>query len=61
LTFTNSDWATQLAAARTTKSNVACQLAMDNGMTITNVGARYRGIRHELLSSAVAMHREFTP
>jgi hypothetical protein len=43
LTFTNSNWATLLANARLRSSNVPCSLALDNGVTVTNVGARYKG------------------
>lgn len=43
LTFTNSNWATLLAAARTTGGNVPARLTLDNGEAVTNVGARYKG------------------
>lgn len=43
LTFTNSNWATLLANARTSGGNVPCNLRLENGVTATNVGARYKG------------------
>lgn len=43
LAFTNSNWATLLANARTTGGNVPAQLQLDNGVIATNVGARYKG------------------
>jgi spore coat protein CotH len=43
LTFTNSNWAALLANGRTTGSNVLSLLTLDNGVTVSNVGARYRG------------------
>jgi hypothetical protein len=44
LTFTQSNWGTQLANARTYNSNVYCSLVtLDNGATNRSVGARYKG------------------
>jgi spore coat protein CotH len=43
LTFTNTNWSTLLTGARTRSTNVPCAFALDNGITHTNVGARYRG------------------
>lgn len=43
LTFTQANWATLLANARTTEGNVPCVVTLDNGATNSNVGARYKG------------------
>jgi hypothetical protein len=43
LTFTNANWATLLTSGRTTGTNTACTLTLENGVTVTNVGARYKG------------------
>jgi len=44
LTFTQSNWGTQLANARTAGTNVLCSLlTLENGATNTGVGARYKG------------------
>ena len=43
LTFTNSNWASLLANARTSGGNVPCTLSLENGVLVTNVGARYKG------------------
>lgn len=44
LTFSREDWNEELATARTLGSNVSCSaVALDNGATATNVGARYKG------------------
>ncbi|HAB16569.1 MAG TPA: CotH kinase family protein [Verrucomicrobiota bacterium] len=43
LTFTNTNWATLLTSGRTTGSNTPTVLVLDNGVTATNVGARYKG------------------
>ena len=44
LTFTQSNWQTLMASARTYGTNVYCSvLTMDNGATNHGVGARYRG------------------
>lgn len=43
LTFTNSNWANQLATARTTGGNVPAFLELDNGASVPNAGARYKG------------------
>jgi len=43
LTFTNANWATLLTRGRMTGSNTPATLALDNGVTVTNVGARYKG------------------
>ena len=44
LTFTQANWSTLLANARTTGSNVYCSmLTLDNGATNVGVGARYKG------------------
>lgn len=43
LTFTNAHWATLLANARTRSTNVPCAIALDNGVSLTNIGARYKG------------------
>lgn len=43
LTFSNANWATLLANGRTTGSNVPAVLQLDNGVSVTNVGARYKG------------------
>jgi len=44
LTFTQTNWQTQLANGRTRETNVYCSLlVLDNGATNYGVGARYRG------------------
>jgi hypothetical protein len=43
LTFTQANWQTLLANGRTTGSNVLGTLALDNGVTVASMGARYRG------------------
>ena len=43
LTFTNANWATLLASARNIGGNVPCTLFLENGVTLTNVGARHKG------------------
>lgn len=43
LTFASASWQTQLASGRTAGTNVPGLLVMDNGVTVTNVGARYKG------------------
>lgn len=43
LTFTQANWQTLLANARTTGSNVVGNLVMDGGVTIAGVGVRYKG------------------
>jgi hypothetical protein len=43
LTFTNSNWATLLTSGRTTGSNTPCTFVLDNDVSVTNVGARYKG------------------
>lgn len=43
LTFTNANWATLLAAGRTTGSNVVAALELENGVRVAKVGARYKG------------------
>lgn len=43
LTFTQSNWATLLTSARTSGGNVLCSLTLDNGVSLTGVGARYKG------------------
>jgi len=44
LTFTQSNWGTLLASARTTSTNIVCSmLTLDNGATNRALGARYKG------------------
>ncbi|MSU03909.1 MAG: hypothetical protein EXS23_01550 [Pedosphaera sp.] len=43
LTFTNSNWATLLANARTSGGNVRGVVTLANGVILTNIGARYKG------------------
>lgn len=43
LTITNANYTNLLASARTTGGNVPALLTLDNGVTLTNVGARYKG------------------
>ena len=43
LTFTNPNWQVLLANGRITGSNVSCTVQLENGITISNVGARYKG------------------
>lgn len=44
LTFTQGNWNTALATARTTGNNIYCSIvALNNGATNTAVGARYKG------------------
>jgi spore coat protein CotH len=43
LTFTNPNWATLLTSGRTTGSNTPCTFVLDNDVSVTNVGARYKG------------------
>jgi hypothetical protein len=44
LTFTQSNWGTLLANARTSGNNIICSmLTLDNGATNLNLGARYKG------------------
>ncbi len=43
LTFTQANWRTLLTNARTTGSNVVCDLTLDNGAALKQVGARYKG------------------
>lgn len=43
LTFTQSNWQTLLANARTSGGNVPCTVVTDNGSTNITVGARYKG------------------
>jgi spore coat protein CotH len=43
LTFTNANWATLLTSGHTTGSNTPCTLTLDNGLTVTKIGARYKG------------------
>jgi spore coat protein CotH len=43
LTFDRSNWATLLTQGRMTGSNTASTLVLDNGITVSNVGARYKG------------------
>ena len=43
ITFPSANWATQLATSRTTGINTAGDLVLDNGVTATNVGFRYKG------------------
>jgi spore coat protein CotH len=52
LTFTNANWATLLANARTTDGNVPAYLALDNGRVIPNAGARYKGNTSYTMSGA---------
>jgi len=43
LAFAQSNWAALLTSGRTTGSNVLCRLELDNGASLTGVGARYKG------------------
>ncbi len=43
LTFTNSNWTTLMANARTSGGNVPTVVTLANGVMATNVGARYKG------------------
>ena len=43
LNFTYTDWANRLTSARTAGTDVLCSLTMDNGVSLTGVGARYKG------------------
>ncbi len=43
LTFTNSNWTTLLANARTSGGNVRGVVTFANGVVLTNIGARYKG------------------
>ncbi len=43
LDFTFTDWATRLTSARTAGTDVLCSLTMDNGVSLTGVGSRYKG------------------
>lgn len=43
LNFTFADWATRLTSARTAGTDVLCTLSLDNGVSLTGVGSRYKG------------------
>ena len=43
LNFTQANWATLLTSARTSGGNVDGSLSLDNGISLTNIGARYKG------------------
>ena len=43
LTFSQANWQSLLTTARSTGGNVSGDLALDNGIVLTNVGARYKG------------------
>lgn len=43
LTFTQANWATLLTSARTAGTDVLCSLSVDNGISLTGVGSRYKG------------------
>ena len=43
LTFPLSNWASLLTTARTAGTDVLCSLSLDNGVSLTGVGARYKG------------------
>lgn len=43
LTFVESNWVNLLTTARSAGTDVTCALTVDNGVTVTNVGARYKG------------------
>jgi hypothetical protein len=42
LNFTFADWATRLTSARTAGTDVLCTLSLDNGVSLTGVGSRYK-------------------
>lgn len=52
MTFTNTNWTNLLDRGRTTGSNTLCTVVLDNGLTNTGVGARYKGNSSYLLGGA---------